>query len=156
MSLKRSKVNSSEEHVLEMLDPFVQLLIDCLKSMDVKVQFFCQSLSVLPVLLGRVLLKSVSLQLICKRRKGHSVFKPDFRDVQIKLFEDTLSQSGGRIVADGRPNALSLVGGVNVLLLVLQFQVMSKFSRSMFIYKLCRLHRPWGSSWELGRDRWWF
>ncbi|XP_075285568.1 small subunit processome component 20 homolog [Opisthocomus hoazin] len=37
MSLKRSKVNSSEEHVLEMLDPFVQLLIDCLKSMDVKV-----------------------------------------------------------------------------------------------------------------------
>ncbi|OXB75402.1 UNVERIFIED_CONTAM: hypothetical protein H355_010604 [Colinus virginianus] len=37
MSLKRSKVNSSDEHVLEMLDPFVQLLIDCLKSMDVKV-----------------------------------------------------------------------------------------------------------------------
>ncbi|KAM9293238.1 small subunit processome component 20 homolog isoform 2-T2 [Morus bassanus] len=37
MSLKRSKVNSSEERVLEMLDPFVQLLIDCLKSMDVKV-----------------------------------------------------------------------------------------------------------------------
>ncbi|XP_053937766.1 small subunit processome component 20 homolog [Cuculus canorus] len=37
MSLKRSKVNSSEEHALEMLDPFVQLLIDCLKSMDVKV-----------------------------------------------------------------------------------------------------------------------
>uniref|UniRef100_A0A8C0AVP8 UTP20 small subunit processome component n=1 Tax=Buteo japonicus TaxID=224669 RepID=A0A8C0AVP8_9AVES len=37
MSLKRSKVNSSEDHVLEMLDPFVQLLIDCLKSMDVKV-----------------------------------------------------------------------------------------------------------------------
>uniref|UniRef100_A0A672UNL4 UTP20 small subunit processome component n=1 Tax=Strigops habroptila TaxID=2489341 RepID=A0A672UNL4_STRHB len=37
MSLKRSKVNSSEEHALEMLDPFVQLLLDCLKSMDVKV-----------------------------------------------------------------------------------------------------------------------
>uniref|UniRef100_A0A8C4VGI6 UTP20 small subunit processome component n=1 Tax=Gopherus evgoodei TaxID=1825980 RepID=A0A8C4VGI6_9SAUR len=37
MSLKRSKINSSEEHVLEMLDPFVQLLIDCLQSMDVKV-----------------------------------------------------------------------------------------------------------------------
>uniref|UniRef100_A0A8B9NWC6 UTP20 small subunit processome component n=1 Tax=Apteryx owenii TaxID=8824 RepID=A0A8B9NWC6_APTOW len=37
MSLKRSKINSSNEHVLEMLDPFVQLLIDCLKSMDVKV-----------------------------------------------------------------------------------------------------------------------
>ncbi|KAM9389678.1 small subunit processome component 20 homolog [Phaethornis superciliosus] len=37
MSLKRSKVNSSEEHALEMLDPFVELLIDCLKSMDVKV-----------------------------------------------------------------------------------------------------------------------
>lgn len=40
MSLKRSKVNSSEEHALEMLDPFVQLLIDCLKSMDVKVQLW--------------------------------------------------------------------------------------------------------------------
>lgn len=39
MSLKRSKVKSSDEHVLEMLDPFVQLLIDCLKSMDVKVWF---------------------------------------------------------------------------------------------------------------------
>ncbi|XP_067415819.1 small subunit processome component 20 homolog [Emydura macquarii macquarii] len=37
MSLKRSKINSSEEHVLEMLDPFVQLLIDCLQSTDVKV-----------------------------------------------------------------------------------------------------------------------
>ncbi|NWH65197.1 UTP20 protein, partial [Geococcyx californianus] len=37
MSLKRSKVNSSEEHALEMLDPFVLLLIDCLKSVDVKV-----------------------------------------------------------------------------------------------------------------------
>ncbi|XP_047917180.2 small subunit processome component 20 homolog [Anser cygnoides] len=37
MSLKRSKINSSDEHVLEMLDPFVQLLINCLKSMDVKV-----------------------------------------------------------------------------------------------------------------------
>uniref|UniRef100_A0A8C5X7Q8 UTP20 small subunit processome component n=1 Tax=Malurus cyaneus samueli TaxID=2593467 RepID=A0A8C5X7Q8_9PASS len=37
MSLKRSKVNSSEEHALEMLDPFVQLLLGCLKSMDVKV-----------------------------------------------------------------------------------------------------------------------
>uniref|UniRef100_K7GES8 UTP20 small subunit processome component n=1 Tax=Pelodiscus sinensis TaxID=13735 RepID=K7GES8_PELSI len=37
MSLKRSKVNSSEERVLEMLDPFVQLLIDCLQSTDVKV-----------------------------------------------------------------------------------------------------------------------
>ncbi|KAM8820065.1 small subunit processome component 20 homolog [Eudromia elegans] len=37
MSLKRSKINSSDEHVLEMLDPFVQLLMDCLKSMDIKV-----------------------------------------------------------------------------------------------------------------------
>ncbi|XP_061213380.1 small subunit processome component 20 homolog [Neopsephotus bourkii] len=37
MSLKRSKVNSSEEHALEMLDPFVLLLLDCLKSMDIKV-----------------------------------------------------------------------------------------------------------------------
>ncbi|XP_043565729.1 small subunit processome component 20 homolog isoform X2 [Chiloscyllium plagiosum] len=37
MSLKRSKVNSSEEHILGMLDPFVQLLIDCLQSMHVKV-----------------------------------------------------------------------------------------------------------------------
>ncbi|KYO17523.1 small subunit processome component 20-like protein [Alligator mississippiensis] len=37
MSLKRSKINSSEERVLEMLDPFVQLLINCLQSRDVKV-----------------------------------------------------------------------------------------------------------------------
>ncbi|XP_074082789.1 small subunit processome component 20 homolog [Macrotis lagotis] len=37
MSLKRSKVNSSDEHVLEMLDPFASLLIDCLKSRDAKV-----------------------------------------------------------------------------------------------------------------------
>ncbi|XP_041072044.1 small subunit processome component 20 homolog isoform X2 [Carcharodon carcharias] len=37
MSLKRSKVNSSEEHILEMIDPFVQVLIDCLQSMHVKV-----------------------------------------------------------------------------------------------------------------------
>ncbi|CAM4466104.1 unnamed protein product [Lepidochelys olivacea] len=37
MSLKRSKINSSDEHVLEMLDPFVQLLINCLQSTDVKV-----------------------------------------------------------------------------------------------------------------------
>lgn len=37
VSLKKSKVNSSEEHALEMLDPFVQILIGCLQSMDVKV-----------------------------------------------------------------------------------------------------------------------
>lgn len=37
MSLKRSKINSSESSVLEMLDPFVKLLIDCLNSMHVKV-----------------------------------------------------------------------------------------------------------------------
>ncbi|XP_048356593.1 small subunit processome component 20 homolog isoform X1 [Sphaerodactylus townsendi] len=37
MSLKRSKINSSDGHVLEMLDPFVQLLISCLQSTDVKV-----------------------------------------------------------------------------------------------------------------------
>ncbi|KAM4748821.1 small subunit processome component 20 homolog [Rhinophrynus dorsalis] len=37
MSMKKSKVNSSEERVLEMLDPFVQILIGCLQSMDVKV-----------------------------------------------------------------------------------------------------------------------
>ncbi|XP_060633217.2 small subunit processome component 20 homolog [Anolis sagrei] len=37
MSLKRSKINSSEERTLEMLDPFVQLLINCLHSTDVKV-----------------------------------------------------------------------------------------------------------------------
>ncbi|XP_068133070.1 small subunit processome component 20 homolog [Hyperolius riggenbachi] len=37
MSLKKSKVNSSAEHALEMLDPFVQILIGCLQSMDVKV-----------------------------------------------------------------------------------------------------------------------
>ncbi|XP_041442196.1 small subunit processome component 20 homolog isoform X2 [Xenopus laevis] len=37
MSLKKSKVNSSQEHALEMLDPFVTTLIGCLQSMDVKV-----------------------------------------------------------------------------------------------------------------------
>ncbi|XP_066490771.1 small subunit processome component 20 homolog [Tiliqua scincoides] len=37
MSLKRSKINSSDEHILEMLDPFVELLINCLQSTDVKV-----------------------------------------------------------------------------------------------------------------------
>ncbi|XP_036373482.1 small subunit processome component 20 homolog [Megalops cyprinoides] len=37
MSLKRSKVNSSEASILEMLDPFVSLLLDCLCSMHVKV-----------------------------------------------------------------------------------------------------------------------
>ncbi|KAM8974068.1 small subunit processome component 20 homolog isoform 2-T2 [Pelodytes ibericus] len=37
MSLKKSKVNSSEERVLQMLDPFVQLLIGCFQSKDVKV-----------------------------------------------------------------------------------------------------------------------
>uniref|UniRef100_A0A6I8STV5 UTP20 small subunit processome component n=1 Tax=Xenopus tropicalis TaxID=8364 RepID=A0A6I8STV5_XENTR len=37
MSLKKSKVNSSDEHTLEMLDPFVLILIGCLQSMDVKV-----------------------------------------------------------------------------------------------------------------------
>uniref|UniRef100_G3TAG9 UTP20 small subunit processome component n=1 Tax=Loxodonta africana TaxID=9785 RepID=G3TAG9_LOXAF len=37
LSLKNSKIKSSSEHVLEMLDPFVSLLIDCLGSMDVKV-----------------------------------------------------------------------------------------------------------------------
>ncbi|KAJ8381936.1 hypothetical protein SKAU_G00027140 [Synaphobranchus kaupii] len=37
MSLKKSKVNSSEATVLEMLDPFVSLLLDCLSSMHVKV-----------------------------------------------------------------------------------------------------------------------
>uniref|UniRef100_A0A2K5Y3J7 UTP20 small subunit processome component n=1 Tax=Mandrillus leucophaeus TaxID=9568 RepID=A0A2K5Y3J7_MANLE len=36
-NLKTSKIKSSSEHVLEMLDPFVSLLIDCLGSMDVKV-----------------------------------------------------------------------------------------------------------------------
>ncbi|XP_006888591.1 PREDICTED: small subunit processome component 20 homolog [Elephantulus edwardii] len=37
LSLKNSKIKSSSEHVLEMLDPFVSLLIDCLGSRDVKV-----------------------------------------------------------------------------------------------------------------------
>uniref|UniRef100_A0A452RNW1 UTP20 small subunit processome component n=1 Tax=Ursus americanus TaxID=9643 RepID=A0A452RNW1_URSAM len=37
LSLKTSKIKSSSETVLEMLDPFVSLLIDCLVSMDVKV-----------------------------------------------------------------------------------------------------------------------
>ncbi|XP_015982509.2 small subunit processome component 20 homolog isoform X1 [Rousettus aegyptiacus] len=37
LSLKTSKIKSSSEHVLEMLDPFVSLLVDCLGSMDVRV-----------------------------------------------------------------------------------------------------------------------
>ncbi|XP_008062889.1 small subunit processome component 20 homolog [Carlito syrichta] len=37
LSLKTSKVKSSSEGALEMLDPFVPLLVDCLASMDVKV-----------------------------------------------------------------------------------------------------------------------
>ncbi|TKC38178.1 hypothetical protein EI555_014739, partial [Monodon monoceros] len=37
LSLKTSKIKSSSEHVLEMLDPFMSLLIDCLGSTDVKV-----------------------------------------------------------------------------------------------------------------------
>uniref|UniRef100_A0A4W6DX43 UTP20 small subunit processome component n=1 Tax=Lates calcarifer TaxID=8187 RepID=A0A4W6DX43_LATCA len=37
MSLKRSKVTSSETSALEMLDPFVRLLLDCLDSMHIKV-----------------------------------------------------------------------------------------------------------------------
>ncbi|XP_026183080.1 small subunit processome component 20 homolog [Mastacembelus armatus] len=37
LSLKRSKVTSSEASALEMLDPFVHLLLDCLNSMHVKV-----------------------------------------------------------------------------------------------------------------------
>ncbi|XP_075712813.1 small subunit processome component 20 homolog [Rhinoderma darwinii] len=37
VSLRKSKVNSSEEHALEMLDPFLQMLIGCLQSMDIQV-----------------------------------------------------------------------------------------------------------------------
>uniref|UniRef100_A0A8C2VK88 UTP20 small subunit processome component n=1 Tax=Chinchilla lanigera TaxID=34839 RepID=A0A8C2VK88_CHILA len=37
LSLKTAKVRSSSEHALEMLDPFVSLLISCLDSRDVKV-----------------------------------------------------------------------------------------------------------------------
>uniref|UniRef100_A0A8C9YSM5 UTP20 small subunit processome component n=1 Tax=Sander lucioperca TaxID=283035 RepID=A0A8C9YSM5_SANLU len=37
LSLKKSKVSSSEASALEMLDPFVLLLLDCLNSMHVKV-----------------------------------------------------------------------------------------------------------------------
>ncbi|XP_023206381.1 small subunit processome component 20 homolog isoform X2 [Xiphophorus maculatus] len=37
LSLKKSKVNSSEASALEMLDPFIQLLLQCLNSMHVKV-----------------------------------------------------------------------------------------------------------------------
>uniref|UniRef100_A0A8C5L0M4 UTP20 small subunit processome component n=1 Tax=Jaculus jaculus TaxID=51337 RepID=A0A8C5L0M4_JACJA len=37
LSLKTSKIKSSSEHILEMLDPFVSVLIDCLGSKDVKV-----------------------------------------------------------------------------------------------------------------------
>lgn len=37
LSLKTSKIKSSSEHVLEMLDPFVSVLINCLGAPDVKV-----------------------------------------------------------------------------------------------------------------------
>ncbi|XP_008314156.1 small subunit processome component 20 homolog [Cynoglossus semilaevis] len=37
LSLKKSKVTSSEASALEMLDPFIQLMLDCLDSMHVKV-----------------------------------------------------------------------------------------------------------------------
>ncbi|XP_044041482.1 small subunit processome component 20 homolog isoform X2 [Siniperca chuatsi] len=37
LSLKKSKVTSSEASALEMLDPFIPLLLDCLNSMHVKV-----------------------------------------------------------------------------------------------------------------------
>ncbi|KAM4711892.1 small subunit processome component 20 homolog isoform 2-T2 [Anableps anableps] len=37
LSLKKSKVTSSEAAALEMLDPFIQLLLECLNSMHVKV-----------------------------------------------------------------------------------------------------------------------
>lgn len=37
LSIKKSKVTSSEESTLEMLDPFISLLLDCLDSMHVKV-----------------------------------------------------------------------------------------------------------------------
>ncbi|XP_052022007.1 small subunit processome component 20 homolog [Apodemus sylvaticus] len=37
LSLKTSKIKSSSEHVLEMLDPFVSVLISCLGAQDVKV-----------------------------------------------------------------------------------------------------------------------
>ncbi|KAM6961562.1 LOW QUALITY PROTEIN: small subunit processome component 20 homolog [Tautogolabrus adspersus] len=37
LSMKKSKVTSSEASALEMLDPFVMLLLDCLNSMHVKV-----------------------------------------------------------------------------------------------------------------------
>ena len=38
LSLKKSKVTSSEASALEMLDPFVLLLLECLDSMHVKVE----------------------------------------------------------------------------------------------------------------------
>lgn len=37
LSLKKSKVTSSEASALEMLDPFVLLLLECIDSMHVKV-----------------------------------------------------------------------------------------------------------------------
>lgn len=40
MSLKRAKVTSSETTALEMLDPFVLLLLECVDSMHVKVVAF--------------------------------------------------------------------------------------------------------------------
>lgn len=72
------------------------------------------SLSILSVLLRRVLPTNVILQLICKRGESHPIFRPDFIGVQAELFEDTIPQGGGRIVADGGLNALPLVLQVRV------------------------------------------
>lgn len=38
--MKKAKVTSAEPSALEMLDPFVNLLLDCLDSMHVKVGAF--------------------------------------------------------------------------------------------------------------------
>lgn len=86
------------------------------------------SLSILSVLLRKVLPTNVILQLICKRRESHPIFKPDFIDVQIKFFEEMLSQGGGRIVADGRTECSAPSAADSS---------MDKFSWSMFIQGLC-------------------
>lgn len=70
--------------------------------------------AILSIILRKVLPTNVILQLICKRREDRPVFKAYFIDVQIKLFEDILSQGGRRIVADGGLNGVSLVLQIQV------------------------------------------
>lgn len=90
------------------------------------------SMSILSVLLRRVLPTNVILQLICKRRESHLVFRPDFIGVQIELFEDMISPRGRKDCGWWRTEcSVPSAAGSS----------MDKFSCSTFIQGLCRLPR---------------